>query len=75
MATWTDINGYVWEHDSDKMNFDAWIASDPTLVSSWEAACVEHKAWELVNPGVSPTEATGSASAIFTRWITYANVD
>lgn len=73
MATWTDIHGQAWTHDDDKMGFDAWISADPTLVSSWEAAGLEHANWALANPGISHTEANGSAAAIFRRWMAYAN--
>jgi len=73
MATWTDTNERAWTHDDDKMGFDAWVSADPTIASEWEAASFEHTNWELANPGVAHTEATGSASAIFRRWMAYAN--
>lgn len=73
MATWTDIHGQVWTHDDDKLVFDAWINADSALIAEWEAASIEHSNWTLANPGVSHTEANGSASAIFRRWMAYAN--
>lgn len=73
MATWTDIHGQAWTHDDDKMGFDAWVSSDPALVSEWEAASIEHTAWEAANPGTSHTEANGAAASIFRRWMAYAN--
>ena len=73
MATWTDKHGREFNHDDDKLGFDAWINADPALTIEWEAASTEHSNWMLANPGVSPTEANGSAAAIFQRWMAYAN--
>jgi len=73
MATWTDINGQEFTYNDDKLNFDAWIGTDPILTSDWETASAEHAVWQAANPGTPPNAATGTAAAIFQRWVVYAN--
>ena len=73
MATWTDINGREFTYNDDKLNFDAWIATDPVLTNDWETASVEHAVWQAANPTAGPDTSTGAAAAIFQRWFVYAN--
>ena len=73
MATWTDINGREFTYNDDKLNFDAWIVTDPILTSDWETASAEHAVWQAANPTAAPGTATGAAAAIFQRWFVYAN--